>query len=210
AIQYDIDALPIDDEDIEIYRLTGDYTEIAEKLAERHGISYDAGSLFVDRVQAELGRRAQAEFATLPETRLCLDTAKLVQKTLPEGVEVIVTDKIDSPALTFLYGAGKIIIGRPEFQEETGFYRINYRHDSFERFSSNVNTSGHIDYPQLPTSEQLAKDVLSFAQRHHATAKIYFSPEFGANIPLLGQNKYNNTLIAKLIRDDIKEAIKIG
>lgn len=211
AAQYDIDALPIEEEDIDIYKNSYNASDYNGKYAERKSISVDAAGLFAVRVSKEIAARAQAEFSNLPETRLCLEMAELVKAQLPNGVKVTATDKINTNAIEFLYGSGKISISRPEKRFDSETYTIHYSHQSHDRFTSTTSGYGTVDYKKLPTAEQFAKDVLSFAKLHEATAKVYLSPDFGQKIPDLPEGaKYNNTVIAKAIREDIKEAIKSG
>lgn len=211
---YDIDALPIEAADIEAYRShTADGREF-EALAERHDISVDAAKLYCKRVEAEIGRRSHAEFLERPETLVGLEAAEKIKDKLPEGVTV--TSSTDSfndglYPIKFDWGAGDITVGYPEKARELGDgYTVDFNYHEEARGINAENVSESITYANLPSAEQIVSDTLSMAARYQASTRLYKAPRYGSRYSELGENSYDNTLIAKNIRTDIKNAIKAG
>ncbi|UUA75114.1 SNF2-related protein [Cellvibrio sp. QJXJ] len=210
AIQYDIDAIQITSDDEDIYSNSGSLTEIAEIYALKHGLSYDAGLLYSQRVNDFRTAKMLVAFANEPETKLIQEAARVIQSKLPDGVKVVTGETPESAHIYFRYGTGSITIGRPRITDENK-YDVGFYYRATDFHGNEFNRTSAFNYQTLPTPEQLAEDGLSFTQVSFSNIKSFNSPTYGEKYASLPSDiKHNLKEIAKMIREDIKAAIENG
>lgn len=211
-VQFDIPALEITEDDIQIFRTSSSHSASIEQLALKHQLSYEAGRLYCNRIEKILEQRYLEEFANSPATIALQEAARIVQQHLPEEITVRSGIKPNDSRIWFRFGAGVIAVSRPyQRNEDQQIYSLYFTYDNSRFSSSEFGRTASIDYEGLPTPEVIAKDLLSFAQLSHTQSKVYLSPIYGEKFDSLDSNsKYNLTAIAKLVREDIKAAIANG
>lgn len=209
--QFDIDSMPIDDQDKANYREHYALDDAALAAANRHGISIDAAYLFNRRVSEAISEDLRREYLATDEVAVGLDVPDALRALsgVPDDLYVDTIINTGESSHRIPWGSGDVSVSFPKYDEALGGFAVHYRYNSQHR---HYDASATQVYATLPSAEIIARDTASLLERYQ-TPLINANkvPGFGAKRDTLPEGmEYQSKDIAKLIRQDINEAIKSG
>lgn len=209
--QFDVDSMPIDDQDKASYREHHSVDDAALAAADRHGISIDAAYLFNRRVSEAITEDLRREYLTTDEVAVGLDVPDALRalSSVPDDLYVDTTINTGQSGHRIPWGAGHVSVSFPKYDDALGGFAVHYWYSGNHR---DYDTSETQVYPTLPSAEIIARDTAALMARYKTPSiSINKVPGFGAKRDSLAESStYSLTDIAKLIRQDIKEAIQSG
>ncbi|MDQ2077540.1 N-6 DNA methylase [Marinimicrobium sp. ABcell2] len=209
--QFDVDAVPIDDEDKTTYRSHYSSEDAAQAAAERHGMSVEAAYLFNERVSEAISLDARRAYMATEEVAVGQDMPDALRALPGVSDDLVVQTSIETGRSSHRipWGAGHVTVGFPTRNEDREGYSVYFSYTSGHR---DYDVNELQEYATLPSAETLARDTAALLMRYQvASIDINKAPEFGAKRDSLAEgDTYSLTECAKRVRTDLKEAINAG